>query len=172
MADANPATVLLEASKQQASKQARKQTARKQEASKETGREQANSEQEASVKCERGTNRCAYLSSRFGPENFTDGVPGDHFGIHFCTIGLHFEGLGLPGAPNGSRPGKTRCRPGKTRSPMRKREVFGTSAPCHWGPNFGTFSFKIPKKSFPGAFILQPVANTHFGVKITEKHMT
>ena len=165
MADANPATVLLEASKQQASKQARKQTARKQtarkqEASKETGREQANSEQEASVKCERGTNRCAYLSSRFGSENSNYGVPGDHFGVHFGTIWEEKV-----------RGRKTRCGAGKTRSPMRKREVLGTSAPCHWGPNFDTFSLKI-KKMFPGAFILQPVANTQFGVKITEKHMT
>ena len=88
MADANPATVLLEASKQQASKEANSKEASSKEAgSKQGSRKQASSEQEASVKCERGTNRCAYLSSRFGPENSNDGVPGDHLGSILAPLG-------------------------------------------------------------------------------------
>ena len=165
VADANPATVLLEASKQQASKQARKQTARKQaarkqEASKETGRKQANSEQEASVKCERGTNRCAYLSSRFLSENSNYGVPGIILGFILAPFGK-----------KRCEAGKTRCGAGKTRSARRNKQVFWTSAPCRWGPNFGHFPAKIKTKTFPGAFILQVMANTYLKVKINEKHM-
>ena len=130
MADANPATVLLEASKQQSSKQARKQTARKQtarkqEASKETGREQANSEQEASVKYGRSTNRCAYLSSRFGPENSNYWVPRDHFGFHF---GIIWEDKVK------NREDKVRNREDK--EPNEKKRGFGDFCPMPWRSQF------------------------------------
>ena len=91
-----------QAASQQASKEANSKKAKSKEAgSKQGSRKQASSEQEASVKCGRGTNRCAYLSSRFGPENSRG--PRGSFWAPFWH---HFERKGAESGRQGAESGR------------------------------------------------------------------